>query len=111
MEIQTTFASIDKTFPVPEYPVKKETETKFIEIEITKILGTTLYLKVPKSWTYKNICTEDLVKAINRDIPDSDWDDCGWERTLEWEGIKEVPEVVAKQYKVFDLTEKSNEHL
>jgi len=105
METQTTFASIDKTFPVPPLPVKKETETKFIEIEVTKVLGTTLFLKVPKSWTYKNICIKDLVRAINQDISDSDWDDCGWEQTLEWESIKEVSENEAKQYSVYDLTE------
>jgi len=75
-EIQTTFKEIDKNFPVPDViPFQKEPEYKYLEIEVTKALFSTVFLKVPKNWTYKNINSTIIYKAVIETLTDYDWED------------------------------------
>ena len=75
-------------------------EYKYLEVEISKKLFTTVYLKVPKNFD-NNISSIILSKAAEETCDRMDWDDYGWEETIEWENIKEVSEKTANEYKVY----------
>jgi hypothetical protein len=85
------------TVPTPEF--------KYLEVEVTRTEGMTLYLKVPYDFDRKKLSTELLAKACKETCNDYDWDDYGWEQTVEWQAVKEVPEKDATIYEVYEVNE------
>jgi hypothetical protein len=78
---------------------------KYIEVEVTRMEHSTVFLKVPQDFDTKLIKrrSEILAKACKETLSDFDWDKDGWEHEIEWQSIKEVPEKEATAYKVYEV--------
>ena len=84
-------------------PPEPKPEFKYLEVEVTRTEGTTVYLKVPYDFDRKKLSTELLAKACEETSEDYDWDDWGWEQTVEWQSVKEVSEKDATAYTVYEV--------
>lgn len=80
---------------------------KYLEVEVTRVEGTTLYLKVPWNFDVKTLRRSSgnkiLIDACKETVGDYDWDDFGWEDTLEVQSVKSVEEKEATAYETFEV--------
>jgi len=89
-------------------PPEPKPEFKYLEVEVTRTEGTTLYLKVPYDFDRKKLSGELLVEACNKTCySDFDWDNYGWEQTVECQSVKEVSEKDATAYEVYEVKTQS----
>lgn len=86
--------------------VVSEQTHKYLQVEITRMQGTLVFLKVPKDFDSKARGFKEILKAAAVETCDEyDWDSHGWEDTVEWQSIKEAPEAEAQKYDVYTLPE------
>lgn len=80
-------------------------EFKYLEVEVTRTEGTTVFLKVPKDFNFKACAnfTDILAAACDETVSASEWGDAGWRDTVEWQAIKEVPKEEAEQYVLYEM--------
>jgi hypothetical protein len=81
-------------------------EFKYLEVEVTRTEGSTLYLKVPGNFDHTKLRRDRdkiLVKACKETLDDYDWDNNGWELDLEVQSVKEVTEKIAGQYCMYEV--------
>lgn len=80
---------------------------KYLKLEVTKEAVTDLYVEVPDDFDDKTIMRgvhRKELGQIARDTTDSfDWDEHGWEESLEVHGVAVVDEKEAKQFRVGTL--------
>ena len=88
---------------VDKLPPEPKPEFKYLEVEVTRTEGTTVYLKVPYAFDRKKLSTELLAKACKETCDEYDWDNTGWEHDVEWQSVKEVPEKDATAYNVYEV--------
>jgi hypothetical protein len=84
-------------------PTEPKPEFKYLEVEVTRIEGTTLYLKVPYNFNRKNLSIKLLVNACKETCEEYDWDNSGWEHDVELQSVKEVTEKDATAYNVYEV--------
>lgn len=86
-----------------------QTGYKYVELAITRTESTSVFLKVPKDWKYEYQRDKKmLVKAVKETVGTYDWDNYGWEHSMEVESQCTVSEDVAYDYKVFDVIKNEN---
>jgi hypothetical protein len=82
-----------------------EEEYDYYEVEVAKRSYSTVYIKVPKgdevTWKHTKIIANAAVETLDS----YDWDDYGWSKDLEIDGVKKVSEKDANSYEVYDATE------
>lgn len=78
---------------------------KYLKVEVTRTESTEVYIKVPEDFNPRHLPNEIVRKATVKTTTDDDWDKWGWEDSVEWQGIKEVPASEATQFKVYNLEE------
>jgi len=89
---------------VPDKPVAPPVpEFKYLEVEVTRTQGTVLYLKVPKNFETKKLNNKILVDACKGTLAEYEWDEEGWEGTIERQATKEVSENEATAYNVYEV--------
>ena len=78
---------------------------KYLEIEVTRMQGSLVFLKVPKDFDHRACVNlqEILAAACVETCRDSDWDAHGWEDTVEWQSIKPVTEKEAELYQMYKV--------
>lgn len=79
-------------------------EYDYYQVDVVKKSGTQVYIKVPKGRKVTFRDRELVRKATVETVENYDWDDYGWERDLEIEGIAEVDKRDAIQYDVYDAS-------
>lgn len=87
---------LDATMP-------RKPDWEYIRVEVTRTESTSLYLKVPKGWRPSGIYRELMGHAAKETTTKADWDNSGWESSVEAQGHKLVDAEEAEQYQVFDL--------
>ncbi len=78
-------------------------EFEFLRVEVTRAQSTELYLKVPKGWRPKGRDYKLLGKAAKETTDRSDWDDYGWENSVEIQGCAVVEEKEATQFRLYEV--------
>lgn len=84
--------------------VENNEEYEYLEVDVTKVLFSTVYLKVPKGFD-RNLLklTKILTRAAKETCDKSDWD--GWSEDVEVGDIKETSEKYATVYRVYDVSD------
>ncbi len=72
--------------------------SKFLEVEVTRQQGTTVYIEVPDDFDPVSARHHVKLAAIHT-VGRHEWDDDGWENTVELESVKVVTE--EEEYKVY----------
>ena len=86
-------------------------ESEWLEMDITRMQGVVVYIKVPKGWRPKGRDRWILARAAEATCKDHDWDDYGWEETVEMQSCKPCTEEEAKQFLNYDATKDvENDH-
>lgn len=77
---------------------------KYLEVEVSRQQGTTVYLKVPREFDNKRLWRESklLEKACHDTVREYDWDD-PWESDVNCEGVREVDEKEASQFEIYEV--------
>lgn len=92
---------------VVDQPKTVEPTFKFIEVEVTRTEGTTLFLKVPSNFDNQSLfhykSMKLLVEACKKTCGNFDWDNFGWEESLEVQSVNDVSEKEASQYKTYEI--------
>lgn len=93
--MRDTFIFMDD---VPVDESKRPVEYKYVELEITKAVGSVIYLEVPKHYDWGDILKkgQKVIKEQGDLIDYNDWEDDYSE--YEVQSIKEVPEYEATAY-------------
>ena len=97
-KLESQVEGVPDPVPAPEF--------KYLEVEVTRTEGSTLYLKVPGNFDHTKLRRDKdkvLVKACKETLDDFDWDNTGWELDLEVQSIKVVPEKEAVQYCMYEV--------
>ena len=76
---------------------------EFLRVEVTRAQGTELYMKVPKGWRPTGRNSRVLGKAAAETTGRSDWDDYGWEQTVEMQSYSVVNEKEARGYMLYEV--------
>jgi hypothetical protein len=79
------------------------TEFEYLRVEVSRTEVTELYLKVPKGWKPTGVNSKILGTAAKETTSDMDWDNDGWEDSVEFQGCSPVDEKEALLYKVFEV--------
>ena len=79
----------------------------YLRVEVTRLQGTELYLKIPKGWRPSNRRDYELLgKAAAETTDNDDWDngdDPGWENTLEIQSYTPISKEEAEQYEIYEI--------
>lgn len=78
-------------------------EFEFLRVEVTRAQGTELYIKVPKGWRPTGRNSRVLGKAAKETTERSDWDDYGWEQTVEMQSCAVVDEKEARAFALYEV--------
>lgn len=92
---------LNETFSSVAAPAIDESE--FLRVEVSRKQYATLYLKVPKGWRPKGKDRKILEEAAKETVDNYDWDDFGWEFTIEMESWKTCDEREATSYSFFTI--------
>jgi len=76
---------------------------EFLRVEVTRAQGSQLYMKVPKGWRPTGRNSRVLGKAAKETTERSDWDDYGWEQTVEMQSCAVVDEKEARGYALYEV--------
>ncbi len=88
-----------------ETPKKPELPPfKYLEVEVMREQGTIVYLKVPQEFDNKRLWRESKIldKACKETVNSYDWDD-PWCDEINCQGVREVDENEARQYKIYEV--------
>lgn len=78
-------------------------EHEYLEVTVSRRQDAIVTLKVPKGWRPKGSAGGGVIAASIRSDKSLDWDNYGWESTLEVEQSRVVDEEFAKEYRVYDV--------
>jgi hypothetical protein len=79
-------------------------EFKYLEVDVTRAQGSTVFLKVPADYDFQRARGFDAVlqQACAETVNEREWENDPV-REIEWHSVTEVSKEVANGYKVFEV--------
>lgn len=88
--------------PANTQPESKSADWEYIRLAVSRSEWTEIYLKVPKGWRPSGRDYKLIGQATKETVSDHDWDNYGWENSVDVQEQEPVNEEEANLYKVFD---------
>lgn len=105
IENKTNMNSEETQPPASLSASTSSTDWEYIRVEVTRSQSTQLFMKVPKDWRPSGRAYDYKLMgmAAKETTENYDWDDYGWEDTIEVQSYKPVDAKEAESYSIFDV--------